>query len=408
MNRGIFFRMILLRLWRFKAKSTFMALGIVISVMAVIMVQTVGVNLRAKFTDFINSQYPSNTLLLAAGDGFMGGGQGSDRLMVGDAQAVANGVDGIAKWDPMIYTKSSEVRSGQNSAHISIMGHSEVGEDARNRSVDDGVFFSADDIRQARRVALIGKTASRALFGDESPVGQSVFYNNVSLEIIGELEEAGVDPHGRDLDNELHLPYTLLKDKILGRNSISGVTFVIAEERRGEIEAVAAEIVEVMRRQHELADNARNDFTVIHSGVMFQMVDKAYRTIDIFLPITVSVAFLVSAVLILGIMAAVVRERTREIGLRKALGATPSSLRWTIVAEVLTLSLIGAVIGIALALIALQALRPLFAAEFGIERMVLSLPAVLVAVVLALVTGLLGALLPANRAARMNPVTALA
>jgi putative ABC transport system permease protein len=408
MNREIFFRMILLRIWRFKAKSVFMALGIVISVMAVIMAQTVGVNLRAKFTDFIGDQYPSNTLLLAAGDGFMGGGQGSDRLMLEDAKAVANAVDGIEKWDPLVYTRSTEVRGGQNSAYVSIMGHSEVAEDARNRSVDDGVFFSSDDIRQARRVALIGKTAARALFGEDSAVGQTVFYNNVTLEIIGELERAGVDPHGRDLDNELHLPYTLLKDKILGRNNISGVMFVVAEERRDEIEAVAEEVVQVMRRQHDLADGARNDFTVIHSGVMLQMVDKAYRTIEIFLPITVSVAFLVSAVLILGIMAAVVKERTREIGLRKALGATPSSLRWTIVAEVLTLCVIGAGIGIAVAVIALKALTPLFASKFGIEHMALSFPSVFVAVALALVAGLLGALLPANRAARMHPVAALA
>lgn len=408
MNQEIFFRTILLRLWRFKAKSAFMALGIVISVMAVIMAQTVGVNLRAKFTDFINTQYPANTLLLAAGDGFMGGGQGSDRLMLSDVQAVANTVDGIVKWDPMVYTRSSEVRGPQNSSYISIVGHSEVAEETRSRSVDDGVYFSADDIRQARRVALIGKTGARALFGDESPVGQTVFYNNVTLEIIGELEKAGVDPHGRDLDNELHLPYTLLKDKILGRNNISGVTFVISEERRDEMEAVAEEIVQAMRREHDLVDGARNDFTVIHSGTMLKMVDKAYRTIEIFLPITVSVAFLVSALLIFGIMAAVVKERTREIGLRKALGATPSTLRLTIVAEVLMLSMIGAVIGIAAALLALWGLTPVFTSEFGIERMVLSMPSVIVAVVLALCSGLIGALLPASRAARMHPVEALA
>lgn len=408
MNREIFLRMILLRLWRFKLKSVFMALGIVISVMAVILAQTIAASLRAKFTDFIGKQYPANTVFLAAGDGFMGGGQGSDRLMLGDAQAVANAVNGIAKWDPVVFARTSEVRGGQSTAYIAVIGHSEVAEEARNRSVDDGVFFGPDDIRQSRRVALIGKTASRALFGDDSPIGQSVFYNSVSLEIIGELEEAGVDPHGRDLDNELYLPYTLLKDRMLGRNDISGVTFVVSEERRDEIDAVAEEIVQVMRRQHDLADGMGNDFTVIHSGAMLRMVDKAYRTIDIFLPITISVAFLVSAVLILGIMAAVVRERTREIGLRKALGATPSSLRWTIVAEVLALSAIGAAIGIAIALIALHALTPLFASKFGIERIELSMPSVLVAVVLALVAGLLGALLPANRAARMHPVAALA
>lgn len=408
MNREIFYRMILLRLWRFKVKSTFMALGIVISVMAVILVQTIGTNLRSRFHEFINGQYPSDTILLAAGDGFMGGGQGSDRLMLDDAKAVANAVDGIAKWDPLVYARTAEVRGGQSTSYIAIVGHSEVGEEARNRSVDDGVFFSADDVRQARRVALIGKTASKALFGSESPIGQTVFYNNVALEIIGELERAGVDPHGRDLDNELHLPYTLLKDKILGRNNISGVMFVVAEDRLDEIDAVAAEIVEVMRRQHDLVDGARNDFTVIHSGVMLQMVDKAYRTIDIFLPITVSVAFLVSAVLILGIMAAVVKERTREIGLRKALGATPSSLRWMIVAEVLTLSAIGAAIGIAIAIFGLQALAPVFASKFGIEHMVLSVPSIFVALALALVAGLLGALLPAHRAARMHPVAALA
>jgi putative ABC transport system permease protein len=288
------------------------------------------------------------------------------------------------------------------------MGHSEVAETARNRGVRDGVFFDADDIRQARRVALIGPHASKALFGDASPIGEKVFFNNVALEIIGELEPAGVDPHGRDLDNELRLPYTLLKDKILGRSYLSATTFVIADDRLGDLDGVAEEITQVMRRQHDLADGARNDFTVIHSGVMLRMVDKAYRTFDIFLPITVSVAFLASALLILGIMAAVVKERTREIGLRKALGAMPASLRWMIVAEVLVLSVIGTAIGTAIALATLLALEPMFASKFGIERLQPSLMAMVIAAGLALLSGFLGALLPANRAARMHPVAALA
>lgn len=408
MNRELFFRMVLARLWRFKLKSFFMALGIVISVLAVILVHSVGIAVRTKFTSYIDTTYPANTVYLAGGNGFMGGGQGADKLTLADVQAVLQNVDGIEKWDPIVFASMNEVSSGSNSAYVSVMGHSEVAEIARNRGVDEGVYFDAGDIRQAKRVALIGPNAARALFGDASPVGQKVFFNNVALEIVGVLEPAGVDPHGRDLDNELHLPYTLLKDKILGRSYISGTTFVIADARLGQLDEIAEEITQVVRRQHDLADGARNDFTVIHSGIMLRMVDKAYRTFDIFLPITVAVTFLVSALLIMGIMTAVVKERTREIGLRKALGATPSDLRWLIISEVLAIAGIGTLVGIAMATATLLALASMFATKFGIEQLYPSAGAVVVAAFLALVASVLGAILPATRAARMNPVSALA
>lgn len=408
MNRSLFFRMALSRVLRFKLKSFFMAAGIIISVIAVILVQTIGANIKSKFATFIHDTYPANTVYLAAGNGFMGGGQGSENLKLTNVQAVLRSVEGIESWDPIVFAGMNNVTGDKASAYVSVMGHSEIAETARNRTVTEGVYFSEQDIQQARRVALIGEHAASTLFGNESPVGRNVFYNNVSLEVLGVLARAGVDPHGRDLDNELHLPYTLLKDKILGRNNISGVTFMIRQDRLAQLDTIADEITAVMRREHDLSEGTRNDFTVIHSGIMMKMVDKAYRTFDFFLPLITAIAFLVSAVLILAIMFAVVKERTREIGLRKALGATPASLRWLILGEVLVLSLLGALIGIVLAQITLELLQPMFARKFGIADLATSMPAIVVSVVLALLAGLLGALLPAQRAARMNPVAALA
>lgn len=408
MNSALFIKMLLTRLVRFKLKSLFMMLGIIISVTAVILVQTLGAEVRIKFNHFIHDTFPANAVYLSAGTGFMGGGQGAENLRMADVNAVVEGVSGIEQYDPMVFGSMSSVVGPQRRAYVSIVGTSEKNEVARNRSVSDGVYFSERDVREGRRVALIGTDAAQSLFGSESPIGQSVIYKNVTFEVIGLLNKAGADPHGRDLDNELHVPYTILKDKILTRDYISGVTFVLDESRLNDLDAVVRDMTAVMRRQHHLSDYEKNDFTVIHSGILMQMVAEVYRTFDIFLPSITAIAFLVSAIVILNIMLAVVKERTPEIGLRKALGATPGDLRLLISVEVLVLSIVGAIIGACIADIIIVVLRPTFARNFGIEDLQLSWPGVLVSVALATLSGLLGAALPASRASRLDPVAALA
>lgn len=409
MNATLLVRMIFLRLVRFRLQSFFMSLGLIISVVAIILVQTIAAGMRGKFIDFIHDTYPSNTVYLAGGSGFMGGGEGSDRLTMADVRAVVDSVSGITQADPSVMAGMRNVTSVRGtSAYVAVMGSSENGAAAHHRPVEEGVYFSAQDVQQARRVALIGAHTAKALFGADAPLGQTVFVENVALEIVGVLASVGMDPHGGDMDNQLLLPYTLLQDKILQRRYVSGVTFIIDDARVADMDGVAADIVRVMRARHDLSAHAKNDFSVIHSGIMLKMVARAYRTFQIFIPLITAVTFVISAVVILAIMIAVVRERRREIGLRKALGATPASLRRLILLEILTLSVGCAAGGIALAQLALHYLAPSFAAKFGIAHLAPSLAAILTAIGLAMLAGLLGALWPASRAARMDPVAALA
>ena len=400
MNRVLLFRAIASRLWRFKAKSIFMGLGITIGVLATVILQSVAMTLADRFTRFITRAYPANAVVLMSGGGPMSGPANRDRLRVDDIDTIVASLS-IREWDPMIPTRR-DVRQGANSVRVPINGHSEQAETVRQLSVTDGEFFSAGDVSSRANVALIGATTARTLFPGQSPVGAQLYIDNVAFSVKGVLAERGLDVHGGDLDNIIIVPWTTLGEKIMRVNFVPAVTLMVDNPATAK-----AEIERILRERHQIGEGQEDDFTVITTEMVMQMFNRSLGTMKVFVPLIAATAFLISALVILAIMQLSIRSRTPEIGLRKAVGAQDRHLRMQLFLEVAMISIVAALAGVALAPLGLRALTPLLTQKFGVQHVNVPMMLLVIAVLASMTTGIVGALLPTRRAARLDPVQAL-
>ena len=405
MNRSLLMQMILLRMGRYKMKTFLMSLGIIVSVLATVLVQTAGQSFRETFSAFIERAYPADSVLLVAGSGLMGGQSGSTSLRMRDVESVVNLIGDIKEWDPVVRGGARDVKNAGNNARVNVMGYSDKAESVRNRTVQEGEFFSAQDIASRAHVALIGSTTANRLFADESPIGAQLYIDNIPFKVKGVLESVGVDPHGGDQDDTIHVPYTTLMEQMLRVDFIAGATFRV--EDRSRAEAVRQDVMRIMRERHQLMEGQPDDFSVITPVLMQDLVNKSMKTFNVFVPLIAGTAFLVSGLVILAIMLISIKERTPEIGLRKALGARPRDLEVQFVVEVLLVVAVASLIGLLFAQLASTALAPVLAARFGVKSLSPPVSALLWSVGAALVTGILGGVLPARSAAKLNPVQAL-
>jgi len=408
MNLELLTKTVGLQLRRNKMKSFFMMLGIIISVAALVLVQTIGENIANKFHSFISETYPANTVYLAAGNGDMGGGKGSENLKLSDINAVVNSVSGIVNHDLVVNGGIQNLSSSGHNINTMVTGVSEFVGQAKNRDVVEGRMITANDVQKKHQVAMIGSTTAEELFPNESPLDQIVFYNNVSFEIIGVLESIGADPHGNDADNTFQVPHTTLLSKILKRDYYTGATFILENYDPTSLDEFVNEVSNVVRERHFISDTADNDFSLVSPKFLYELVDGVFNKFDIFIPVLSFVVFLIAGVVMVNIMLTVIKERTSEIGLRKALGARPGDIRLQIFLEMLIVCIVGALVGVILANIILTFLQPIFENKFGIPQLERSSITNLVALVAAMVCGMLSAIIPTQRAVRMNPVTALA
>ena len=403
MNGPLLLRTVLLRLGRFKLKTLFMGLGITVSVLATVLLQTAIGSIEGAFTSFIDRAYPADSIVLLAGSGFMGGTAGRNNLKLTDVEAVA-GALGSAEWDPMVNAGTRDVGNAGNNMFVSIAGCSEQAERVRRRSVVDGEFFTSDEVRGRAHVALIGTHTAQALFPDQSPVGAQIFVDNVAFEVRGVLEPTGADPHGGDQDNVIWVPYTTLLE-MLKQDYVTGATFLIEDIDRAE--EIKEEVAVLMRERHQIGEGQEDDFSVITPVFVRNMSARTMKTWALFVPLIAGTAFLISAIVILSIMQVSIKGRIAEIGLRKAVGARSRDVQVQIVLEVLLVSAIASLVGLLLAQLGSTALAPVLAEKFGAKPVSPPVMVVVVAVGAALLTGLVGGLWPARRAAKLNPVQAL-
>jgi putative ABC transport system permease protein len=382
-------------------------LGIVIGVGAVITMVAVGSGAQARVAEQIQS-LGSNMIIVLSGSVVSGGvrmGSGSQLTITeDDAWAIQREIPAVVSAAPTSRGGAQVVYGNLNWA-TGIQGVTLEFFTAREWDVADGRLFSQEEIEGAGKVALVGQTVVASLFGDSDPLGLVIRIKNVPFTVIGVLERKGQTTFGQDQDDTVLIPLSTAKKKVLGASqanarSVGSIAVKVREARAmGEAEQ---EIRGLLRQRHRLQTFQDDDFNIRNLTEVLQSQEASSRVLTLLLAAIASVSLLVGGIGIMNIMLVSVTERTREIGLRMAVGARGRDILLQFLVEAVTLSLIGGAIGIATGLGGSYSI-----AYFAQWHTLVSTEAVLVAFAFAAAVGVFFGFYPARKAAALNPIDAL-
>ena len=390
-----------------KLRSALTMLGIVIGVGAVITMVAVGAGAQARVAEQIQS-LGSNMIIVLSGSILSGGarmGSGSQLTITeDDAWAIQREIPAVAAAAPTSRGGAQVVYGNLNWA-TGIQGVTLEFFTAREWDVADGRLFSQEEVEGAGKVALVGLTVAGNLFGDSDPLGQVIRIKNVPFTVIGLLERKGQTTFGQDQDDTVLIPLSTAKKKVLGASQANarsvGSIAVKVREARAMPEA-EQEIRGLLRQRHRLQAFQDDDFNIRNLTEVLQSQEASSRVLTLLLAAIASVSLLVGGIGIMNIMLVSVTERTREIGLRMAVGARGRDILLQFLVEAVTLSLIGGVIGIAVGLGGSQAIS-----QFAEWRTQVPAEAIVMAFGFAAAVGVFFGFYPARKAARLDPIEAL-
>jgi putative ABC transport system permease protein len=389
---------------RNKMRAALTMLGIIIGVSAVIAMVSIGQGAQASVQAQISS-IGTNLLFISAGAQNVGGVRsgtgetGTNTLTVEDLEAISREVPSVSMVTPAVNTRTQLIFGNQN-WNTQIQGVNEQYPEIRKWNVQEGAFFTDTEVRTAARVLVIGQTIADNLFPGTDPIGQTLRVRDLPFRIVGVMARKGQDPQGRDQDDTAFAPYTSVQKKILGSERVQ-IAYVSAISQDATFTA-QEQITEVLRQRHNLGRNEPNDFTVRNMTDIAEAANETNSIMTMLLASIASVSLLVGGIGIMNIMLVSVTERTREIGIRMAIGARSSAVRTQFLIESVVLSLTGGMAGILLGLLVSFLIPQLL----GWPTMV-STPAIVGSVVFSAAVGIFFGYYPARKAAALDPIDAL-
>jgi len=387
---------------RFRFRSAFLMLGSLVGVAALTLVVSIGEAAERKIVSTVRQLFGGSSILLITGGGRLIGGPrpGAARLTLDEVAGIVRQLPEVEAWDPQQGLTNEPVRSAAGTTTARVLGESERFERVWNRSVIQGEPFDAAAVAGSARVALIGATVARDLFGAEDPLGAEIQIGSVRFRVVGLLEPFGTDAHGMDRDAEIVVPLTTLQRRVMNVDTIGGAKLLVRDPTR--VEETARALKALLRERHALATGQPNDFTIITATQVQRMVGKVERVLFVFLPLVAAVSLLVGCVVAASLMLASLSARVGEIGLRRAVGARPWDIQLQFLLETAVTSLGGGVLG----LVAGSIIAEVVARRFTLGG-VFSWKAILLGLAAATLTGLLAGVAPARRAAKLAPADAL-
>jgi putative ABC transport system permease protein len=387
---------------RNKARSALTMLGIIIGVASVIAMVSLGQGAQKQVQDQISSM-GTNLLIVQAGSQRTGGvrsGAGtSTSLTPDDMAAVLRDVPSISAATPSI-TASVPLVAGNQNWTTRAEGVDIAYPEIRARNVAQGQFFTESDVRSAARVAVIGTTVADALFPGQEPVGQNMRVRNLTFRVIGVLQSKGQSQMGQDQDDTLLIPYTTVMKKLLATTYVSALQFSAVSQ--DATEQAETEITNLLRARHNLREGQDNDFTVRNLSDVAETAAETSKVMTMLLSGIAAVSLLVGGIGIMNIMLVSVTERTREIGIRMAVGARSKHVQWQFLTESLLIGLVGGLTGIAFGVGSAYALGK----GFGWPQL-LSPTAMLGSAAFSMMIGVFFGYYPARKAAALDPIEAL-
>ena len=390
-----------------KLRSALTMLGIIIGVGAVITMVAVGAGAQARVEDQIKS-LGSNLIIVLSGNFTMGGarqGSGSQLTITeDDAYAMQREVQGVQAAAPAL-RGSGQVVFGNSNWATQIVGTSPEFLEARQWEVASGKPFDQSHVDAAAKVVLLGQTVARSLFGEADPVGETVRIRRVPHQVIGVLERKGQSMVGQDQDDVVLIPITTARKRVLGGQQVKSrnVGSITVRARDGaDMAGTEQEMRDLLRQRHKLSANQEDDFFLRNLSEVLAAQEASSKVLAYLLAAIASVSLVVGGIGIMNIMLVSVTERTREIGLRMAVGARGRDILTQFLVEAVTLALIGGLIGIAIG----------GAASFAVGQLAgwrteVSIASVFLAVGFSGAIGVFFGFYPARTASRLAPIDAL-
>lgn len=403
MNIANLFKLAISSLFRNKMRTLLTMLGIIIGIASVIAMVSLG-QASTKNVQSELSSMGSNMIMVMPARQMRGGvnmGNASSKsLDENDLNALKNNTVYVAKVSPMVGS-SKQLVFGSNNHPCSINGVSEDYLDIRKYSLKSGIMFSEEDVRRYAKVCVIGQTVVKELFTNgENPIGQTVRFGSIPMTVIGVLASKGQNQMGEDQDDIVFAPYTTIQKRFSGINYFNMIFASATSEEESEM--AATEITYILRSNHGIKAGAADDFEIRTQEELVSSINSVNKMLTMLLAAIASISLVVGGIGIMNIMYVTVTERTKEIGLRMAIGARNSDIKMQFLTESIILSLIGGVIGIFFGLLLSYVASRLLSWPY-----VVSQKAIVISFLVCAFTGIFFGWYPAKKAANMDPISAL-
>ena len=388
-----------------KMRSVLTSLGIIIGVSAVIIMLSIGEGAKQRINKEISSM-GSNLLMVMSGSTTSSGvrmGSGTQpTLTLKDAEAILKYCPSVSEVAPTVSEVSQLVYSNQNWS-TSVNGITPGYMPIRLWEIEDGRAISQDDIKNTTKVAVLGSTVTTNLFGDMDPINKTIRIGGMPFKVIGILKSKGQNGMGQDQDDTVLIPITTAQKKLFGSAFPGTVKNISVQAADAEsLSSAETEIKELLRERHNLGKNKDDDFTIRNFTQMLETAKQASNTMAILLGSIASVSLLVGGIGIMNIMLVSVTERTKEIGIRMAIGAKAMDIRVQFLVEALLLSLAGGLLGVVIGILGAKLVE-----IFSDMTVVISTMPILISFGFSGIVGILFGYYPAYKASLLNPIDAL-